>query len=156
MPKGGARVRSGPSKDPDALRRDRDEEQWVELPPEREGEPPPWPLSRQSARENVLWAREWRRPQAVMWERYGLEDEVAHYVRQLRLAESPKAGDSARRTLMMMRHNLGLTVKGMSDLQWRWFVARGQAAQHGSARRATGTEGPTARDRLKVLDGGDA
>jgi hypothetical protein len=35
----------------------------------------------------IVWAGEWRRPQAVMWERFGQELEVALYVRCLVRAE---------------------------------------------------------------------
>lgn len=47
MPRGGARVHSGPPPDPTALRRDRpeDKESWTTLPAEgRQGDPPAWPL----------------------------------------------------------------------------------------------------------------
>lgn len=47
MPRGGARVNSGPAPDPNALRRDRkqDRDGWTTLPAKgREGATPPWPL----------------------------------------------------------------------------------------------------------------
>jgi hypothetical protein len=45
MPKGGARTKSGPQPDPNALRRERDQGEWIELPPEgRSGPVPAWPL----------------------------------------------------------------------------------------------------------------
>jgi hypothetical protein len=43
--RGGARVRSGPPANPDALRRERDGKEWTHLPAAgRKGEPPEWPL----------------------------------------------------------------------------------------------------------------
>src|SRR5690348_14984546 len=90
MPKGGARTRSGPAPDPMALRRERDAGEWKVLPAEgREGATPDWPLTEQSDREAELWERLWRMPQAIMWERYGQEFEVALYVRRLGEAEEP-------------------------------------------------------------------
>ena len=85
MTSGGARARSGPAPDPLALARNRPSDQvtWTHLPASREGDPPVWPLTRTTARERALWAREWKRPQAVMWERNGWESEVALYVRTL-------------------------------------------------------------------------
>lgn len=45
MPKGGARARSGPAPDPNALPRVRDKGEWKVLPKEgRTGTPPQWPL----------------------------------------------------------------------------------------------------------------
>jgi len=47
MPKGGARINSGPAPDPNALRRDRAEDKagWTILPADgRQGDPPDWPL----------------------------------------------------------------------------------------------------------------
>ena len=89
MPKGGARTRSGPAPDPEALRRERDAGEWTILPAEgRQGATPDWPLTDQDLREAELWARLWKMPQALMWERYGQELEVALYVRRLAEAET--------------------------------------------------------------------
>lgn len=45
MPRGGARLRSGPPPDMNALRRERDGKDWTKLPAAgRTGDPPPWPL----------------------------------------------------------------------------------------------------------------
>ena len=68
----GASSRSGPAPDPNALRRDRDGETWLTLPAEgRKGKAPAWPLSKATARESKLWTSEWKRPQALQWERNG-------------------------------------------------------------------------------------
>src|SRR5690242_11707288 len=88
MTSGGARARSGPAPDPTALRRDRDAGEGTVLPTEgRQGATPDWPLTEQSVREADLWERVWRMPQALMWERYGQELEVALYVRRFTEAE---------------------------------------------------------------------
>src|SRR3954470_10344127 len=85
MPSGGARVRSGPPPDPNSLRSAaRDTGDWTTLPAEgRKGRAPDWPWSKQTRRETALWQREWKRPQALMWERQGQQLEVALYVRRL-------------------------------------------------------------------------
>jgi hypothetical protein len=125
MPKGGARVRSGPAPDPNALRRDRpadrqgDATSWIRLPAAgREGEPPEWPLSRALKRELTLWAREWKRPQAVAWEKLGLDVEVGVYVRTLVAAEAHDAGASTRTLLRQQMDSLGLTVPGLARNRW--------------------------------------
>jgi hypothetical protein len=66
MPKGGARVSSGPPPDPNALRRSRDVGEWTTLPAEgRDGSSPEWPLNGRCARELDLWDMLWSKPQAV-------------------------------------------------------------------------------------------
>lgn len=145
--------RSGPAPDPNALRRERPSDQagWTHLPVEgRQGDPPPWPLSRPRARELQVWVEEWRRPQAVMWERLRLEREVAIYVRSLTVAEQPKASVASRTLLRQQQEALGLSVPGLNRLRW----SIGSAARQQPQQRATGTEGPSMRDRLRAIEGG--
>lgn len=151
--KGGARTRSGPAPDPNALRRDRDAKDWLHLPVEgRAGEAPAFPLDRPSQRELDLWAKEWIRPQAVVWEANHQEVEVAIYVRSLVDAESPTATTAARTLVKQQMEALGLSIPGLRAN--RWIIGDAPAAKQ--ALKATGTEGPSAKDRLKVLDGGGA
>lgn len=57
MPSGGARARSGPPPQRDAIRNGRAGADWIRLPASgREGEPPPFPLPRSTRRERELWA----------------------------------------------------------------------------------------------------
>ena len=148
MSKGGARVRSGPAPDPNALRRERDEGEWIALPPAgREGPVPDWPLSAPTKRELGLWGSEWTRPQAVMWERNGQELEVAMFVRAVRVAESAKAPTAARTLVRQLMDSLGITVPGMNSLKWRI----GSAPQ---VVRDRPELGPSVKDRLKVVQGG--
>lgn len=120
---GGARAHSGPPPDPNALRRERDKAGWTTLPAERTGPAPEWPLSRASARELVLWEREWRRPQAVMWEANGQAEEVALYVRSLAFAERPKAPVSSRVLVRQQQEALGLSLPGLARLRWKVATA---------------------------------
>jgi len=148
MSKGGARVRSGPAPDPNAIRRERDEGEWIALPPAgREGPAPDWPLSTATKRELDLWRSEWARPQAVMWERNGQELEVAMFVRAVRVAESAKAPTAARTLVRQLMDSLGITVPGMNSLKWRI----GSAPQ---VVRERPESGPSVKDRLKVVQGG--
>src|SRR4051812_7188976 len=99
MGSGGARARSGPAKDPGALRRDRPDDQasWTTLDPAgRKGKAPAWPLSQASARERAVWTAEWKRPQAIQWEKQQLQVPVAMYVRSLVEAEARGAAVNAR------------------------------------------------------------
>lgn len=149
MASGGARATSGPAPDPNALRRDRDGASWITLPAEgRTDDPPEWPLTEASDRELELWAREWRRPQAVMWERNGQEAEVALYVRSLREAETPEAAVTLRNLVRQLQEALGISLPGMARNHWRIGAAeeQKQTRQRASA--------PSARDRFRVVTGG--
>jgi hypothetical protein len=140
----GASNRSGRAPDPDALRRDRDAGSWVDLPAEgRAGDAPEWPLSEQSERERVFWEREWRRPQAVMWERNGQEVEVAVYVRSLALAEDQRAPVNARTLVRQQMEALGISVPGLQRNRWRIKAA----AEPQTEQRRT----PSTRGRLKLV-----
>lgn len=151
MPRGGARARSGPAPEPNALRRERDTGEWVELPASgRENDPPEWPLERPTSRELELWASEWRRPQAIMWERNGQAVEVAMYVRALVDAESPRASVAARTLVRQLMDSLGISVPGMRAARWKIVDEVEPQAQGRPEGR------PSARERLKVVDGGGA
>lgn len=152
MAKGGARARSGPAPDPEALRRERDAGEWTILPAEgREGATPDWPLTEQADREDELWARLWRMPQALMWERYGQEIEVALYVRRLVAAEQPDAGVNLGTLVRQMSDSLGLTTPGMRANRWR--IDRAEETEE----RPSGPLQPaasSARARLRAVPGG--
>jgi hypothetical protein len=110
-----------------ALRRDRaTDTPWMHLPATgRQGDPPAWPLVKPSRRELELWAAEWRRPQAIEWERNGQELEVALYVRTLKEAEAQGAAVTRRVLVARMQDALGITSGGM--LRNRWVIAAGDA-----------------------------
>lgn len=152
MPSGGARARSGPAPDPTALRRDRDAGEWTILPAEgRQGATPEWPLTEQSIREAELWGRLWRMPQALMWERYGQQMEVALYVRRFGEAELMDSRVNLSTLVRQMADSLGLTTPGMRANRWR--ITADEVAE----RRETSSRQPvkkrTARDRFKVVPG---
>lgn len=151
MPKGGARSRSGPAPDPTALRRERDAGEWTILPVEgREGAPPEWPLTEPSEREAELWAALWRKPQALMWERFGQEVEVALYARRLAEAEEPKSFVNLSTLVRQMSDSLGLTTPGMRANRWRIDRPDDTA---GPAHPVTAVT-TSARSRLRAVPGG--
>jgi hypothetical protein len=139
----GTSSRSGPAPDPNALRRDRDEAGWLTLPPERKGRTPTWPLSEQTNREATFWKREWRRPQAVMWERHGQQEEVALYVRALAEAEKLDASVASRTLVRQLQESLGISLPGLARNRWR--IGEGQPEQ----KRAS--SGATSRRRFRVV-----
>lgn len=141
--KGGARGRSGPPPDPNALRRDKDTSDWTTLPSEgRDGPVPEWPLADQIKREQTIWEKEWTRPQAVEWERNGQELEVAMYVRNLIAAERHDAASNVRTLLRQQQEALGLSLPGLLRNHWRI----GHPEEESVPRAA-----PSARGRLRVV-----
>jgi hypothetical protein len=68
----------------------------------------------------VLWRRQWKRPQALQWERAGdLTEQVAMYVRYLAEAEGPSATVGVRNLVRQYADGLGITPVGMRMLRWR-------------------------------------
>jgi hypothetical protein len=105
-------------------------------------------LSRADARELELWAEQWKRPQAIVWERNGQEVEVALFVRALVEAESARASVASRTLVKQQMDTLGLTAPGMRSNRWR-IVA--DAPEQPAAKT---TRSRSARSRLKVVQGG--
>ena len=161
MARGGARTRSGPAPDPDALRRERDAGEWTILPAEgRQGATPDWPLTEQNDREAELWERLWEKPQALMWERYGQDLEVALYVRRMCEAEKPDAFVGLSTLVRQMSDSLGLTTPGMRANRWRIDrPAEEDVVQTPTASGPESAAGATvydARARLRAASGGSS
>ncbi|WP_446697431.1 phage terminase small subunit [Streptosporangium vulgare] len=155
MPRGGARVVSGPPPDPNALRRDRpaDKSGWTTLPCEgRPGDPPEWPLLEPEGREWELWADLWAKPQALMWERMGQLYEVAMCVRMLARAEQPRSSIELQKVVRQYFDSLGLSTQGM--LRNRWKLTDGPQAAAVKAEKAPARR--SARSRLTVIPGDGA
>ncbi|MCO1338076.1 hypothetical protein BJH93_04080 [Kocuria polaris] len=176
MPRGGARVNSGPAADPKAIRRERkdDQRQWTLLPARgRPGNAPAWPLEKwreleknrpeeerndQAARaldkrELDVWRQIWKTPQAVAWERLGWKHDVALYVRLLTQGErgNLKAAGEARQ----WSDRLGLNQSAM--LRNRWKIADDELAQRRTETRkesAAGARRKSSRDRFTVVPDG--
>lgn len=152
MPKGGARSRSGPPPDPNALRRLRkDDAEWTTLPAEGRTAPAPdWPLTEATGRELVLWERWWRKPEALIWEVDDSTDYVALTVRMFAEAEVEKASAENRKTVRMMMADLYLTRDAKDRARIRI------AADEVTPRREEQAppKRSSARDRMKVVSGG--
>ena len=84
-----------------------------------------------------------------MWERNGQELEVAIYVRTLVEAERRRVPTGVRTLLRQQQEALGLSLPGL--LRNRWRIEDSAPARKELA--ATGTEQPSARERLKSLNG---
>jgi hypothetical protein len=152
MASGGARARSGPAPDPQALRRDRkDDAAWLTLPAEgRKGKVPAWPLADLEPREIELWALYWRKPQAVLWAHNQQELEVALHIRRLVEVEQVGSSPSIGTLVRQQMDALLLTIPAMN-------AARVRIASDEVAIKRDESVAPvraSARDRLKAINGG--
>lgn len=152
MATGGARMRSGPAPDPNALRRDRkDDAAWTTLPADgRHGDIPSWPLLDPDPRELQLWKEFWRKPQAILWEQNQQAFEVAMHIRTFFEAERPDASSSLRTLVRQQADALLLTIPAM-------HAARVKIAFDEVAAKRDEVEAPkrlSARDRLKAIPNG--
>jgi hypothetical protein len=157
MASGGARTRSGPPPDPNALRRDRKSDgEWTVLPAEgRAGDPPAWPLTEATERELAIWQDLWAMPQAVQWERLLQVVPVALYTRRLVEAEERNSPTAATTLVRQLADALGLTIPGMHVHRWR--IGKDQVAEKRETKKATEETAqparPAARDRFQVVRG---
>jgi hypothetical protein len=122
MGSGGARSRSGPAPDPNALRRDRaDDKGWTTLPAEGfQGGVPDFPLVGALSVEVELWDELWRKPQAFMWSKLGLKYQLAAYVRAFIESTEAKASAGLKTAVLRMEGELGLSMPGMASLRWKF------------------------------------
>lgn len=151
MASGGARARSGPAPDPHALRRDRkDDAGWTTLPAEGfTGNVPTFPLMGTLGAESELWDTLWRKPQAVMWSKLGLEYEVAAYVRAFLESTAIEAPAGLKTAVLRMAAEIGLSLPGMHSLRWKFAEDELEAKRSAPN---TGSKKTSARDRLKAIN----
>ena len=151
MASGGARLKSGPAPDPNALRRDRkDDASWTSLPAEgRTAKAPVFPLLDESAREVELWDLYWAKPQALLWEHNGQELEVALFVRRLAEAEERGSSTSLGTLVRQQMDALLLTIPSMNAARIRITSDELVAKREDKAEVRQ-----SARDRLKAINGG--
>jgi hypothetical protein len=143
MPSGG-HARSGPPRDPNALRRGGAADP-AEIRLSAPTNPPPaWPLPDEpTEREAHIWNGLWIKPQATAWRRFDLIREVAVYTRCLAEFEAPgKKNANLGNFIRKMADDLGLTLVGFDRNKWRYPAADRPAAPVTLIRR------PSARDRF--------
>jgi hypothetical protein len=98
--------------------------------------------------EAGLWAKLWKTPQAVMWDRLLWNRELALYVRwQVRAELGDIKADNAAR---QWSDRLGVNEQAM--LRLRWKIADAKSARPGSVTPVP--SGTSAKDRLRVVKGG--
>jgi hypothetical protein len=155
MSSGGARARSGPPADPNALSRDRKSDVGFTVLPAsgRVGDPPAWPLTEASPREAVLWAAFWAKPQAILWELNGQAFEVAMHVRCFAEAEMQQASSAVRTLVRQQADALLLTIPAMHSAWVRISVDEVRGKREAAPVAAPAS---SSRSRLRAVAGGDA
>jgi hypothetical protein len=156
MPRGGSRVGSGRTPEVGSLREAARLEGGLTrtLPRVRSGSAPAWPLSKPKPRELVVWRRQWKKPQAIVWEEQGLEDQVAFYVRTY--VEGEDFGVAAtRRTLLLQQENV-LLLNPAALLKAGYRIST-NAVQSAAAKSATSagprrSAVPSSRGRLRAVE----
>jgi hypothetical protein len=157
MVQGGARPRSGPTPDPNALRRDRksDLAGWTVLPSVDRSEPAPdWPLEGQSDREANLWSVFWRKPQAELWVTNSQTFEVALHVRCFAEAEQPGAATPLRTLVRQQADALLLTMPAMHAARVK--IAADELKDKRAAVAISTPAKASSRSRLRAVDGDGA
>lgn len=120
MARGGARNRNGSFPDPNSGRSDAKGLTLTSLPAEgHKGYVPVFPLPDVSAREDELWKRLWKTPQAVAWSREKWrQHSVAMYVRVSVRAEDPEAPAGVLAQLHRFADQIGMTPAGLKENGW--------------------------------------
>lgn len=163
----GTHGRQGPPPDPNALRRSRTgDREWVTLPAEgRTGSAPKWPLpvrmdgsDGDEDRVTLAWMKAhwktlWKLPQAIMWERLHLTEQVALYLVTFRDSMKPDAPASTRTVVLRMEEELGISASGMARHRWRIATDEVAAARDQyTAAAPSATAKNSAGARLKAIN----
>lgn len=158
MPKGGARSRSGPPKDPRSRTSERAGFTLTALPAAGySGRPPGLNqfLPRPTARHRQVWAQLWSTPQACAWitEQWRWPV-VADLVRRMVQQEEPDAPVTVATVVRQLRDDLGLSTAGLR--QHGWAIAHDELGQRRDAREDAEPPdaAPPQQRRLRVV--GDA
>ena len=167
MPKGGARMNSGPPPDPNALRRDRpsDKDGWLTLPAEGyQGEIPQWPIdaplsgfrggkqieSYVVGREADLWDELWRTPQATVWiTNPAVINELALYCRLTAIGETGHVMIAAE--ARQRGDRLGIDPASMARLRWKVEGATESKATPRERRSEAVEARKSARERMRAI-----
>lgn len=180
MGSGGARLRSGPAKDPKSGRSDRAGFSVTALPAQGfDGEVPKFPLSAVSvyhvykdegktvrefdedatqerfARELELWAFAWSTPQAAAWARESWRwHSVAMWVRTAALCESSDAQAADKNSLHRFADQIGLTPAGLAGNGWAIAADEVAEKRDEKAAEVAAAGKPAPVRRLRSVNGG--
>jgi len=152
MTRGGARVKSGPAKNPQSRTSERAGYTLTALPSEGYTRRPPGLTNyvpKPTARHKAVWLELWRTPQACAWslDKYKWPS-VALLCRLMVRAEDPDAAAAIFSELGKLQTKLGLTEEGMRYLGWA--IARDEVAKK-AAEKAPAATAPKRERRLRSV-----
>lgn len=127
-----ANLMPGPVPKPDDQRRRRNPTiAMTQLPNEGYlGEVPEWPLATVSEAELERWNWIWRKPQAALWIRDGVEDIVARYIRNCLMVEGRDVNVALAYIVAEIRQQEDrLGRSPMALMRLRWQVAADAVAE---------------------------
>ena len=106
-------------------------------------------------RELDVWAEQWRTPQACAWARESWRwPTIAEFCRLKTVVEAePDANASLVAQLHRFRDQIGLTPAGLKENGWA--IAQDQLAAKAAEKSGERPKQTSARDRMKVVSGGD-
>lgn len=154
MTKGGARTHSGPSKDPTSLKSAAIGYTLTALPNGGyAGEVPdltPF-IPEPTLRHLTIWSELWATPQACMWSTQQFKWPQVARLALLRVLAEGECPATIFNEVLKLETKLGLNDEGLRYLGWA-IAADETAAKRDEKKSAPAT---TARDRMKVVNGGD-
>jgi hypothetical protein len=103
--------------------------------------------------EVELWNTLWRKPQAAMWSKLGLEFEVAAYVRAFLESVEAEASAGLKTAVLRMSAEIGLSLPGMHSLRWKF--SQDELADRRDEEVSAPRSSSSMRDRLKAVNGPD-
>ncbi len=168
MASGGRRARSGPAPDPLSRTSLVNGREFTILPLEHSVVAPEYPLPKLSQydeyfsdgkkirefdaaeteavreAELAMWERLWVKPQAVMWARLGLADQVAAYVRAYMESTGQNSNSGLKTAAIRMEAELGISTSGMLQNGWVFETPAGEPVPdpkppRGGVKKQTGT-----------------
>lgn len=159
MPRGGARNRSGPQKDPSSGRSDRLGFKLTALPSEGYTGPVPDLLAHlpvATDRHEQVWAALWSTPQACAWSMESWRwPVVADLVKYVVRSEPDDAPASLGTVVRQLRDDLGLSKAGLTANGWAIAADEVAARRDERADEAAPVAPVSSRNRLKVASGGE-
>ena len=128
----GGHPRSGPAPDPLSRTSLVNGREFKALPINHSVAVPTFPLVDVSDAELVVWEGLWKKPQAFMWDRLGLVNQVALYARSFVRASDPEGAVSMLTPVIRMETELGISTSGMLQNGWVIEIPAGGIPASGS------------------------
>lgn len=150
MGSGGARGAAGRPASTTSLRYNADE--WTTLGKvNKNTKAPNFPLIAPSERETEKWRELWLTPQSTMWKQFGMQDEVAMFVRFFCEAELPGCPATTRTMVLRLQESLGLSMSGLNKHKWKLPVDELAVKRTANKVKLSSVPSQSSKDRLAAM-----